>query len=524
MAKLSKSTRTVIIAAAVLLVLGAAALVLLLTSPDKEEDTGSSATSSSEMISTAVDITDKSGTEVLSAKITNEAGSFTFTRDKRVVSTTDEEGNVTSKDEYYWTSKQMAGLTPNSSTVKSLMNSLAGLTASDTVEENAEDLEKYGLSSPVSTAEISFEDGTSQTVHFGIRNPADTSSVYCRVGDGNTVYAISYYSVTSVFSPIMDFVNLTFTPLYDGEVPQELDYLIIERKDLDEPVEITYMYDVAAEAEDEDAIITTFNSHRFTSPLVAEVDATKGQELCYGLYGLAASECISVAYNEELLALTGLDDPFCKVTFKYGGKRYVLLLGDKIITETETDNEDTPILTTVTGYYGMIEGNSGVYAFSPDSTPWYSFAMQDYISRRPVSPYIYTVDSVVITTPDNKYELKVVGDADNNSFFCGEQELDGAKFKQLYQHLITAVGDELFLTQGEYEPWVKVEFNYRDEYTQYYGTEQDVVELFHSDAEDRKSIVRVNGTTLFKVRQVYTERLISNVEALLNGGDIQLNW
>ena len=153
-----------------------------------------------------------------------------------------------------------------------------------------------------------------------------------------------------------------------------------------------------------------------------------------------------------------------------------------------------------------------------------SFAMQDYISRRPVSPYIYTVDSVVITTPDNKYELKVVGDADNNSFFCGEQELDGAKFKQLYQHLITAVGDELFLTQGEYEPWVKVEFNYRDEYTQYYGTEQDVVELFHSDAEDRKSIVRVNGTTLFKVRQVYTERLISNVDALLNGGDIQLNW
>ena len=49
-----------------------------------------------------------------------------------------------------------------------------------------------------------------------------------------------------------------------------------------------------------------------------------------------------------------------------------------------------------------------------------------------------------------------------------------------------------------------------------------MLEFYKSD--DRKSIVRVNGDVLYKVRQVYTDRLLSNLDALLNGGNIELNW
>ena len=522
MAKLSKSTRTVIIAAAVLLVLGAVCLVLLLTSPsdDKKESgadtaTSEASTAETEEVDTSYVITDREGTEVTKAEITNSLGSFTFLRQSRTVS---------DAEEYYWTSEQLKGAPSNDTLIKAFMNCLAGLKASELVEENAGDLDKYGLKTPVSTAKITFADGTEQTVHFGIQNPSEMTSVYCRTDGSSDVYMISYYSVGDVYYGITDFVDMSITEAYSTDDPQELDYFIIERKDLEEPIEISYMYDVQEESEKDtdEILVTTFNSHRITTPFVAEVDSVKGQTVCYGLYGLSASYCISVDPDEALLAETGLDDPHCKLTFKYGGNRYVLLFGNKLINVTESEDESTPDLETVVGYYGMVEGSDIIYAFATDSVPWYDITVEDIVSRRPVSPYIYTCDSVVVTTPERVYEFKINGDASENSFTLDGVELDNYKFKELYQHLIAAVGEEIYRVDGDYEPFITVQLNYREKYHYFYGGASDKIEYYKSD--DRKNIVRVNGEVLFKVRQVYTERLLENIEALISGGDLELNW
>ncbi len=520
MAKLSKTTRTVIIAAAVLLVLGVVCMLLYFTQPDGEtESEGSSVSSEPD---TSVVITDKEGDNVQSLYVSNQSGSYTFNRLEKMVTSTDDDGNVTASSEYYWLSEQMGELTPNSTTVKAFMNSLAGLTAKNTVEENAEDLDKYGLENPLSTVNIQFDDKTEKTLLFGIENPASTNLTYFREEGSNTVYQASSYSVNKVFNSISDFVALTLTEGYNTQNPQELDYLIIERKDLEEKVEIRYMYDMDEIQQDEDSVVTTFNSHRLVAPITCEVETNAGQTICYGLYGLTAAYCVSVEANDSLLEATGLDDPFCRITFKYGGKRRVLLFGDAIITSTDTENEDTPTLTSVTGYYGMIEGEPGIYAFPTSSVPWYTFKIQDIMSRRPISPYIYTVDTLYITTPEGDYEFKVTGDADNHSFKYGDKELDDYNFKAFYQHLIASIGEELFMTDDSYEPYITVKFTYRDEYEEIYGRKQDIIEFYQSD--DRKNIIRVNGSVLFKVRQIYTERLLTNLDALLNGGEVEVNW
>ena len=522
MAKLSKSTRTIIIAAAVLLVLGIVCLVLVMTEPKDEEATSSDTSGTSSAVSESVVITDKEGTEILSLSVENSTGSYTFERKEKVVTSTDDEGNVSSKTEYYWVSPEMGTVEPNSSTVAAFMNCMAGLSTKSLVEENAEDLEKYGLAEPNARVVANFDDGTSAELLFGIQNPAATNYVYFRTADSTTVHQVSYYTVGSAYNAITDFVDLTLTEAYDAENRQELDYLIIERKDLDEPMEISYMYDMEEASEDIESVITTFNSHRFTSPIVAEVDSTVGQTVCYGLYGLSASSCVWVEPLEELLEATGLDDPYCRVTFKYGGKRRVLLLGDEIVTTTETEGEDTPNLTTVVGYYGMFEGEDAIYTFSTSTAPWYTCTVEDTMSRRPISPYIYTIDTLTITTPEQEYVFTVSGDADVHKFTWGEQELPDMSFKSLYQQLISSIGEELFFSEQEYEPYISVRFSYREEYHDVYGTTEDVIEFYQSD--DRKSIVRVNGTVLFKVRQIYTERLLSNVEALISGGDVETNW
>ncbi|MGN0650236.1 MAG: DUF4340 domain-containing protein [Oscillospiraceae bacterium] len=518
MAKLSKNTKYIVIAAAVLLILGAVLLVLLLTKP---EETASASETSSE-VSTAITVNEKSKENVLSVEVTNSHGSFSFERKSRVVSTTDSEGNVTSADEYYWESPQLEGLDQNTTSTAAFVNCFAGLTTKSLVEENAQDLAKYGLETPEAVVKLNFDDSTGQTLYFGIQNPAANNLCYFRLSDSSDVHQVSYYTVGDAYSKVNSFVRLSLTEAYNTENPQELDYMIIERKDLEEPLEIRYMYDLAALAEEEDSIVTTFNSHRFVKPFKAEIDTTNGKDTCYGIYGLAASSCEYISVTDEALAATGLDDPFCTVTAKYGGSVKKVIFGDPIVNIIETEDEDTPALATTVGYYGMLEGGSAIYRFDVSAVPWYTVTMQDIISRRPISPYIYTVDRVVIETPGKTYDFKITGDAQNNSFTCNGVDVDPTKFKESYQHLITGMGEELFFEEADYEPYVKVTFIYRDDYREKYGAEDDVIEFYQSD--DRKSIVRVNGSVLFKVRQVYTERLIENAEAVLTGGEVQINW
>lgn len=527
MAKLTKTTKTVLIAAAVLLVLGVVLLALVMTKPSDE--TSSSSDSAPSVEDTSVTITDKEAENVLSLKVKNETGEFSFGRNERVVSSADSEGNISSKTEYYFTSPEMNGLSPNDSVTSAFVRNMAGLSTKNLVEENAEDLARYGLDDPRAEVEISFDDGSTASLCFGIQNPANTGQVYFRTKDSRDVHQVSYYSVGSAFYDIRDFVSLVMTPAYSTDDPQELDYMTVERKDLDEPIEIRYMYDVAAAAEDEDTVITTFNSHRFVSPINTEVDTTAGQKVCYGLYGLTMSSCAYLDKTEETLAATGLDDPFAKVTFKYGGKRYVLSLGDAIIETLDggdgaSDGEtgESPDLAAVTGYYACLDGVGGIYSISTANAPWYSFTVENIMSRRPISPYIYTVDNVEIITPDGEYVFKIEGDSDSHTFTCGGEPVDDYGFRQLYQHLITSIGEELYFEETDAEPLVTVRFNYRSDYEDVYGTSTD--ELIYYGSDDRKNIIRVNGKVLFKVREVYTERLIDNVRALLEGGEIELNW
>ncbi len=100
--------------------------------------------------------------------------------------------------------------------------------------------------------------------------------------------------------------------------------------------------------------------------------------------------------------------------------------------------------------------------------------------------------------------------------------MDDDKFRELYQYVIAAVGEELFFEEQTAEPIASVRFRYTDEYAKVGGREEDVIEFYKSD--DRKSIVSVNGTVLFKVRELYTDRLRENVTALIDGGEIKIDW
>jgi hypothetical protein len=80
--------------------------------------------------------------------------------------------------------------------------------------------------------------------------------------------------------------------------------------------------------------------------------------------------------------------------------------------------------------------------------------------------------------------------------------------------LISAVTEELFIdeTPADSQLVARITYVFRDD------VPDDVVEFY--TAADFMSIVNLNGTNLFKIRADYTTRLVSNINAFVNGGEI----
>lgn len=514
--KLTKSVKSVIIAAAVLLVLGVVMMVLMLTAP--YEEVTSESVSSAAPVET-IDITKQSADKVLKLTVSNENGEFTFERQKRVVSSTDSEGKVTSADEYYWTSADLKGIPQSDSAVRNLMSTLSALTARSVVEEKAEDMEKYGLAAPQATAQLSFEDGSAIKLNFGIQNPANSATSYLATEGSDTVYLVNYYGVSAAYYSVRRYANMVMTDYYNTDGSNELNYLKIQRKDLDDEVEIRFMFDVAEEADNEDSVISTFNTHRFVKPLVAEIDITTGREVCNAMYGMTMTSCEYLEQTDENMKACGLDDPYVRMTFKYSGQVKTLLLGNAIVESADVGG-DKPALTNVTGYYAVVEGVPGIYSLAKESAPWYTFDVASIVSKRPVSPYIYTVEYITVTLPEGEFRFDI--DGENKKFSYDGKEISDAEFKKLYQQLISSIGEEMYTEQTDTPPEAQVKFRYRSKYFDTYGTEEDVLDFLPVDG--RKYIINLNGTTIFKIRGVYVSRLIENVDALINGKTVNLDW
>ena len=506
---MGNTAKKAIIAGAVCAVLAIAVIILLLTAPKKASESASESGLSQPQ---SVAVTEKSADSVLSISVKNEFGSFTFSRKTRA--TSDSEGAVAAS--YYWTSEELLGVGQSDSAVRSFVSGFSSLTAKSVVEENTDALEKYGLKEPRATVSITFDDNTEKTLIFGITNPANTATVY--FSDGNKVMLANESSVSGAFGEVRGFANLLITKALGAD--EQVDYITITRKDLSEPVDIRYMSELETARSDEKYTVTTLNTHRFTSPYTAEINVSKGGRLCGGVCGLTMKECAYLEANEENLAKCGLTDPFCTVKFSYGGEERTLLLGDKAKQIVSQSTSDTPELYEVTGYYAVLVGVPGIFVVSTDAAPWYDFNPADYVSARPLSPYIYGCESVEVTVLGKTYNFVINGEEKTVSL--DGKAVDGEKFKKLFEQLIGSVGEEVYTGESAEEPNLTVKFTYTDDYAKLYGARENT--LGYANAGERKDIVLLDGKPIFKVRAVYAERLSENIEKLLNGEDINIVW
>lgn len=484
-------------------VLAAVVALLLLTEPKDEgntNDTGSSVQADDDK----VNLIEKTAADVQKLTITNSSGSFDITPDGKA-----EDGSL------LWTIADIASAPLLQSTFSTAVGNAVSVTGAEVVEENAADLAKYGLDKPKSSYTAQFGDGTSFTLHIGSDVPNSATKTYVRADGSDTVYVYKSSKLTCYGYDKFGFVDPLILAGITGAESPDIQKLTIERKDLEEPIVIEMLPEPA---EDE---ISVF-SYTLTSPYNVYLDLNSGAGYLYGMYGLTANKVAWVGMEEKDYELSGLNDPNCVVTMLVGGKTYTLKIGRGIATTTTA--ESGMETTAITGYYAMFSEIPDVlFEIGATSMPFMTMQASDCMSKLFLLPYINKLDKVVYKDSEREleFDLELVPaegedkNPDNNVFLNGEQ-LNSEKFKELYQFMIAARGEDIYTEPERGEFIVSLTYVYAD------GTPSDTVEFYESD--DLKSIISVNGDNLFKTRQMYTTRLIENVNAFLSGGTIEQNY
>ncbi len=416
-------------------------------------------------------LSNRSADSVLKIDIQNENGGYTLTR------TGDESA-------YSWDLPELLEVTPDSDAISRFVSRISTLSAVNVVDESPTDLAKYGLDDPAATLSVTFEDAVLE-ISFGIRNPSKEMNVYCL--EGGKVLQMEYSE--EYFSDARIFAGLVLTDEYNAETTGEPLSISITRADFSEPVEIRYMSRL--ENATDDMVISTENKFECISPVKAEIAS---DNLCYGLCGLRMSSCAFLEKSAENMELCGLDNPHTTVKFSFNGKDRCLIIGN----------------AAEGGYYAALEDAAGIFVLSEERAPWRTFRLSDVVSKRPLTPYIYACQSVLITTPEEQYEFKI--NADAKTFSLDGKAVDENGFKKLFERLAGSYGEELYTTQTNGDVALTVRFNYAGKYQSVYGRTYDEV-TFHS-FDGRKYIVDINGKTSFKTNSAYVAEIVGAAREL----------
>ena len=488
---MKKNAKILIASGAGIAVLGAATLALVLTKP--EDELSSSTSSSTEAIS----ILSYKADDILSLTIKNETDEFTIDR----------------LGSEKWGTDGIPQEYANNTAYGSTMEDAGAIDAKMKVEDDATDLEKYGFNEPTATIAMTFKDNKYEPVNciIGMKNLGE-NAWYFKTEDSNTVYLVSNSALSFAFTEELDYVQLsTLVDAFDSE-NDIVNRIRIERPDLKNGLVLDKL-----EEETDKEFQSVYVGYAMSSHNNILADDEKDMDIVYGMFGISASDVVTVKPTEDDKKKYGLDDPYCTVTMVANEEEVTkLYIGDAVYT-TETDEETGKETKYITGYYAMISGKDVIYVFAPDSLPWITIQPQDILYRLFLTPYIYYVDDVTVKDGDGKeYEFKIVGDADKSSIEYNGEAIDMAKFKEFYQYLLSAYAEEIYI-----EPLTPdnkfvggFTYDYRED-----DEGEDKVE-FYSSEQDRTCIIVVNGDVRYKVRQIYATRMLDNLKALLSGGDI----
>lgn len=480
---MSKRLKNLVVIGVFVLSMALVMLVLVLTAPKESSDDDSNVKAD-----TTVSVKSLNRDDIAQMTIKNETGEYTIINNA-----------------LGFTIEEYEEFSQNKTTMGAAGKCVTELTAQALVEENAQDLDKYGLADGAEKAacHVVMRNGEEYTVLYGINTP-DGSTRYFRLSDSKDVYTVQLTRSGYFFNPQTQFISLAITPeLTNNNTAPVLDYMTVTRKDLD--YDIKFEDDTKNYASDE---ISMASAQVMISPVYAYLDITNSNKIMYGLWGLNALSVAKVHPTEEDFATYGLDDPFCTVDLDAELQRYYLRIGNVAAYSADQTGGDT---TVPQSYYCYYEGIDIIYVVDVSELPWTTFMPVDILANMMTSNYIYALDYINVDIEGKKYYFEMVGDIPGLTL---DGKLDGEPFslddfKIMYQFMLRCPIDDIYFEEAPEEAYLgTMEFHRAD-------GDGDVLEFY--DIGANRVGVKLNGQMSFSQPRGYIKVLLQNIESFKAG-------
>ena len=376
--------------------------------------------------------------------------------------------------------------------VTSVVNAACKVTAKRMIEENCDNLEKYGLDNPKIIAQLT--DNNDKTYKLSIGNEAPSGGNYFLYNDENTVYTISLISVTSLeFSPL-DLVDIVLTDTLEDLSYERIELFGTVRE---KPIVIVNMDSLADE---DDTVLFAYD---IISPGSAHLEANIANEFLYSFSGMYANRAEVLHPTKEDLTKYGFDNPYSTVKIETVDKTQNITVG-----KVEGDK-----------VYVMRDDVDIIFEASKEVLTWIETQYEDLVSNIFLTPYIGDISDVTIKFDDKSYSFKTEysDETDLTATYKGA-EIDPDNFKRFYQVLVSAYLENYSEETPTGTPSLTLTYSYKD------GRE-DELELYQSTEDPRKVVIVLNEKPMnFLMRYNFMEKVKNDVENLLNGKEIVTDW
>lgn len=486
---MKKNIRNMIIAVAAVVIL-VAMLVILMNLPSSGGDDASSTASS-----TAISLNTKTADDISKVEVKNDNGGYTV--------------EIKGTDSY--AVEGLDGLELNTTSISALKSDCAGVSATQVVEEQADDLSVYGLDNPKAEATITYKDGESLSIAAG-NEAAGSAGTYVTVNGENKVYLFNSAKVDTFSYALLEYVSKAITVSEEeavaaangGEVSSSADGTAqtpqFAKMTLSGTVREAPVVVEPAEA------ISGIAQFNITSPKVKSADYTKISEYIGAVFGLSADEVVAINPTDADLETYGLKEPYSKLVADFDVCTVTLLAS----------------APDAAGNVCIMNGDrpNVIYRIAAETLTWLSGTYNDLATKLLFTPNIKDVKTMTVTTPEKTYvfQLTSIVDEENDKKFNTTityegQELDEDIFKDYYQNVISASADEETTEQPTGDPVFSVKYEYTDS-----SRAADVVEYY--DAGSRRMFISFNGVCDSVTTSKYVEKLIADTEKVINGEEI----
>ncbi|MEG0691840.1 MAG: DUF4340 domain-containing protein [Oscillospiraceae bacterium] len=419
-----------------------------------------------------------------------------------------------------WGIKALDGFTQVEKKYSDTIGSIVNIYASEIVEENATDLAKFGFNEPSLITEIKYKGKDAIKFTLGDISPDGYTRYAIKTGE-NTVYGLSTNSFNALLQSRYDYIDKALIPALeageDGKaIAPAIDFIKIARPNLEKPIVIEKY---KAGELTENSFVTT--GLKMTSPIDAMTNDTQIQERLYVLFGLTATGVEMVNPTAEDLAKFGLDKPSSVFEMTYNETSSIKIsTGNPIECKHEKGEDLTNHKHQITHYYAMKEGTNVIYLLSKESLTWMEIQPKNLMSSIAVLPPVLDIDSV---------DFKVGNDAYKIEYFKGEdktdtnvmtakvngKDVDIDNAKKLLQLFYATSIQDVNTTVPTKPADASVSYNYT-------SGKKDTVEFFV--LEDRQVIISLNGNNGYTGRSGYVERMVKELNNLLEGKDVSTDW